>query len=136
MSETMPEAAAADQTDAELAQAQLAAADENALASTKEDIKTGVVDFQGEKFHVAEKIGAMALLSWGKAADLDEEGNEALIAVYDMLEDVIHEDEFKRFRRVALKTKADMGDLMTLLGAAMEAVTGNPTEQQDGSASS
>jgi hypothetical protein len=136
MSDTMPEAAAADQTDRELAQAQLATADDSALAGTKEDIKTGVVDFKGEKFHVAEKIGAMALIAWGKAADLDESGNEALIAVYDMLEDVIHEDEFKRFKRVALKSKADMEELMNLLSAAMEMVSGNPTEQQDGSASS
>jgi len=133
MSEIQTEAPSEDR---ELAQSQLASADPEALAGKKDDIKTGVVDFKGEKFHVAESIGAMALISWGKAADLEESGNEALIAVYDMLEDVIHEAEFKRFKKTALKSKANMEDLMTLLSAAMELVTGNPTEQQDGSATS
>ena len=136
MSDALPEAPAADVTDRELAQAQLATADDNALAGTKADIKTNVFDFYGEKIHVAEKLGAMALLSWGKAGDLDDGSNEALIAVYDMLEDAIHEGDFKRFKRTALKSKADMEDLMKALGSAMELVTGNPTEQPDGSASS
>jgi hypothetical protein len=122
--------------DRELAQSQLADADPEALAGKKDDIKTGVVDFFGEKFHVAEKVGAIPMLMWSKAADTEVDGHEGMAAVWLMVEDVIHEKEFKRFVRTGLKNKAGSDDLFKIINSAMELISGNPTEQQDGSASS
>jgi hypothetical protein len=133
MSDPQVEAVSEDRA---LAQEQLASADPEALASTKADIKTGVVDFFGEKFHVAEKTGALPMLMWSHAADAEEDSNEAAAAIWLMLEDVIHETEFKRFVKTGLKNKAGVDELMTFCGAAMEAITGNPTAPQDGSPTS
>jgi hypothetical protein len=122
--------------DRALAKVQLASADEEALAGTKADIKTGVVEFKGEKFHVAEKIGAMPLLEWAAAADTDTEDPAALASILRMLEDVIHEDEWKKFRTHARKVKADADELLNVINAAMEIISGTPTEQPAGSSGS
>jgi hypothetical protein len=134
MSDIQPEAVPSE--DRELAQAQLEVADPEALAGEKDDIKTNQVDFFGEKFHVAEKTGAIPMLMWAHAADTEVDGPEGMAAVWLMVEDVIHEKEFKRLIRVGLKNKASSEDLFKLINAAMELVTGNPTEPQDGSPSS
>jgi hypothetical protein len=133
MSEQLPEAPSEDR---ELAQSQLADADPEALAGKKDDIKTNQVDFFGEKFHVAEKTGAIPMLMWAKAADTEVDSSEGMAAVWLMVEDVIHETEFKRLIRVGLKNKAGSEDLFKLINASMELITGNPTEPQDGSATS
>lgn len=122
--------------DRDLAKLQLVSADEDALAGDKKDIKTGQVEFKDAKFHVAEKIGAMPMLEWAGAADLDTDGPEGLAAIFRMLEDVIHEDEWKKFRTHARKTKADADELLDVINRGMEIVTGNPTEQPSGSSDS
>lgn len=122
-----------DSQDRELAMAQLDSADDEALAGTKEDIKTEVFDFFKDKFHVAEELGALPSLMWAAASDKDEDDPQAFSAVYAMLEDVIHPADWKRFLQHGLKNKAKIPHLMEAVDKAMEVITGNPTEEDTGS---
>ena len=122
--------------DRKLAEVQLESADKDAVKSGKDEIKTGKVEFAGEKFHVATKIGAMPMLEWAAASDMDTEDPAALAAILRMLEDVIHESEWKRFRALARKSKVEADELLDVINKAMEIITGTPTEEPDGSSGS
>jgi hypothetical protein len=119
--------------DRALAQVQLNSAGEDALAGDKEDIKRNQVEFKGEKFGVADEIGAIPMLMWAAASDTDTEDPAGLAAIWVMLEDCIHEDDWKRLVKHGLKTKAQGDELMELINRAMELITGNPTEEDNGS---
>lgn len=125
--------AASAEEDRALATAQLDSADEEALAGTKEDIKTGVFEFFNEKFHAAEKLGSIPTLMWAAASDKDINDPQGLSAVYAMLEDCIHPSEWKRFLQHGLKNKADFEQLTEAINKAVEIVTGNPTVEDAGS---
>ncbi len=124
--------------DRKLAKIQLEGSDETAVKASKNEIKTGIIEFAGQKFHVAEKVGSMPLLEWADAADrdLESQGSEGLAAIYRMLQDALHESEWQKFRAAARAAKADTEELIDVINKAMEIVTGNPTGQPSGSSGS
>lgn len=101
-------------------------------AKAAHDGKAPTISFGGEKFHVVDP-GAMAMVSWAAASDLDtdspspEEVRAANAAIFHMLEAVIADEDFKRFESVARKRRATGDELLKVIGDAMAAVTGRPT---------
>lgn len=84
------------------------------------------VEFLGERFRLAEKVGAMAYM---KLAAYDGTGNipAAAAARYAMLKDALHPGDWERFEQHALDAKATYDDLWGFIVACMEAVTARPT---------
>lgn len=96
--------------------------------------KYDFAELNGEKFRVADEMGVMPMLKWAAFSDMSTEDPGALAAIYAMLMDVIHEDDWTRFERHAIKTKADAEELMNVISAGMEIITARPTKQPDGTA--
>jgi hypothetical protein len=112
------------------------------------------VTWEGETFKLADKIGLMPWLVFGKLAEagLDTSDMEALAAMNDLIEQcldptetkrysddgkfVIHvTSEVKRFKTYATRIRADEQQLMTFLTLAMEAMgKGRSSPASDSSA--
>lgn len=115
------------------------------------------VEFMGEKFAIAEKVGLMPLMRFAHASsqDLDTSDMEALAAIYDMLRDCIdagvepcgqcencksggvcpkfRRSDWRRFEDHAVMTKADADDMLPVVTRVIEILTARPTEGPSGS---
>jgi len=87
------------------------------------------VDFLGEQFRVAERVGALPIMRFAKAAKSGTDSNdmEGLVALYDLLAQVIHPDDWRRFEAHADAEHADGDQLLAVVQAALAAVAGRPT---------
>ena len=87
------------------------------------------VEFAGEKFSMAEKIGAMPLMRFAKVAKAGGDSNnlDGLAAMYDLLEQVIDPSEWARFEEHADKVRADGDQLMQVVGEVFAAIAERPT---------
>lgn len=103
--------------------------------------KDPTFEFRGEKFRAVDP-GAMALVEWAAASDLDTESRvpgevaAANAAVHEFLKAVVHDDDWRRFRKLALKSRATADELLGVIQDATAAVAGRPTEPPSGSAAS
>src|ERR1700761_3801904 len=87
--------------DRELAKVQVVGADNEALNGSvvagevvsDDGKKYDYVELAGNKFRVREKIGAMAMLKWSAAAELDTDDPRALGAIYAMIKSVIMKED-------------------------------------------
>ena len=89
------------------------------------------VDFAGDKFRMAERIGLMPLMRFAKIAKagVDSTDLDGLAALYDLLEQCIAEDEWQRFQNAADKARADGDQLMQVVKDVFEALSGRPTSR-------
>lgn len=87
------------------------------------------IEFAGEKFGMAENIGAMPLMRFAKVAKAGGDSNnlDGLVAMYDLLEQCIEPSEWARFQAHADKTRADGEQLMTVVGEVFQAIADRPT---------
>jgi hypothetical protein len=87
------------------------------------------IEFEGERFGMAEAIGAMPLMRFAKVAKSGADSNnmDGLVAMYDLLEQCIEPAEWVRFQAHADKTRADGEKLMTVVGKVFEALSERPT---------
>lgn len=87
------------------------------------------IEFAGESFAVADKIGLMPLMRFAHLADsgVDSEDMAGLAAMYDLLEQCIAEQDWSRFQRAATKSRADGDDLMAAVQAAIAVISERPT---------
>lgn len=109
------------------------------------------VEFLGQYFLMAEKIGLMPLLKFAHASSrgLDSGDMEGLAAMYAMIYDCIDQtvpterridptdgvekdmpvgsSEYQRFERHALEQKADADDLMKLVQTVIERLSARPS---------
>ena len=87
------------------------------------------VDFLGEQFRVADRVGALPLMRFAKLAKtgLDTDRMEGLVAVYDLLGQVIHAEDWARFEQHADQHHAGGDELLELVAAALAAVADRPT---------
>lgn len=87
------------------------------------------VDFLGEQFRVAERVGALPIMRFAKAAKAGTDSNDmdGLVALYDLLAQVIHPDDWTRFEAHADREHADGDQLLAVVQAALAAVAGRPT---------
>jgi hypothetical protein len=119
------------------ASVQLSTADKDARVgkSTRAREEDGVliIPLRDKEFRVADEVGIMALMEWAASAEAKQAGIEGLRAVYYVLEDVVHEDDWSEFKSYARAEKVTAEELMGFANAAFEAVSGRPTEEPSGS---
>ena len=111
------------------------------------------VEFLGERFRIAGKIGLMPLLKFSAYADMSTSDPGAMAAMYSMIRDCIHSGEpgcgkceackaddersckdfdpgdWHRFEQHAIDTKADAEELLDVIAKTVELISGRPTEQ-------
>lgn len=89
--------------------------------------KYDTVELTGEKFRLREKIGAIAMLKWGAASEMDTDDPRALGAIYAMLKSVILKEDWHKFEDHALDSDADAEALLDVVTGALETISGRPT---------
>jgi hypothetical protein len=79
-------------------------------------------------FRIAPSIGLMPLLRFAHAAKagLDTEDMEGMAALYDMIADCVHPDDWSAFMAYATESKAQDEELMEFVGTAMEIISARP----------
>lgn len=129
--------------DRDIARVQLAVTDQDALLPAgeratevpegSEDEKPGLyAEIAARKFRLSEDTGYMALMEWAAAGDGETSVNRVvtsnLRAMYHVLQDVVHEDEFEAFRAYTREKKCKYPDFLEFQNKAFEAMSANPTE--------
>lgn len=91
--------------------------------------------FFGEEFRVAGEVGAMPLMQFAHAASsgLDTADMEGAAAIHDLLQDILHEEDWPRFCEQAKSNKASAELLLELATELMSALAGRPTRRQSAS---
>jgi hypothetical protein len=116
------------------------------------------IEFLGEKFRLADRIGLMPMLAFAMASKrgLDSEDMEGLAAMYALIRDVVDQSrpvetdddgrprtdetgapvyagpsEWMRFEDHAINEQADGEDLMEFVGRAMEVVSARPRRRRE-----
>jgi hypothetical protein len=89
-------------------------------------------EFMGKTFRLADKVGLMPLMRFAHMAsngmDTDDDFMGAMAAIYDMIRDVIHADQWAAFQAHAVETKANEEQLLGVVQQAVEIMTARPTE--------
>lgn len=93
--------------------------------------------FEGKKFLVAPKMGAMAYMRFAHIADqgVEVEDLETLAAIYDVLEQAIDPADWGSFQAHARSTRADIEDLIKLVQQAVAVMSARPTRRPTDSSS-
>lgn len=113
------------------------------------------LEFFGEKFRLADKVGLAPMIRFGHAANkgLDSDDMEGLAAMYSLIRSVIHrppladehgmqrrdengrklrdESEWQRFMDLADDELADGDDIMGFVNKAMEVMAARPTKPRE-----
>jgi hypothetical protein len=89
------------------------------------------VDFCGERFRMADRVGLMPMMRFAKVAKagVDSDDLAGLTAMYDLLEQCLAEDEWDRFQAHADKTRADGEELMGVVAKVFEVLSARPTRR-------
>jgi hypothetical protein len=110
-------------------------AEATAIQAMSEGVETPTgkhFEFMGKTFRLADKVGLMPLMRFAHMAssgmDTDQDFMTAMAAIYDMIKDVIHEDEWAAFQQHATDTKANEDQLLGVVQQAVEIMTARPTE--------
>jgi hypothetical protein len=85
-----------------------------------------MITYKGKEYRVADKIGVWPLMQFSNAAEsgLTLGEQKGLAALYAMLQDVIHEDDWGRFQDDMRSSKnSDLTGLMGLANQAVELLT-------------
>lgn len=95
------------------------------------------VEFEGKEFGIADKVGLMPLMEFAYHANsgIDTSDMGALAAIYEMLKDCIHPEEWDKFRAHAKEKKAGAEELMPVVQQTVELLTARPTSQESVSSS-
>lgn len=124
----------------------------------------GRIEFLGQRFRLAERIGMMPLLAFANAQKqgLDSEDMEGMAAMYAMIRDTIDQtrtqaedpstgepafdtvgepiwegpSDWQRFERHAIEQQADGEELMDFIGKAMGVIAARPRKRREISSSS
>jgi hypothetical protein len=89
------------------------------------------VEFFGEQFRIADRIGLMPMMRFAKAAKAGVDSNDldGLAAMYDLLEQCLADDEWARFERHADRHRADGDELMEVVSKVFEVLSERPTRR-------
>lgn len=95
------------------------------------------VEFEGKEFGIADKVGLMPLMEFAYHANsgIDTSDMGALAAIYEMLKDCIHPEEWDKFRAHAKHVKAGAEELMPVVQQTVELLTARPTSPESDSSS-
>lgn len=93
------------------------------------------IDFFGEKFTTADKIGLMPMMLFAKASEAGATTDDmaGLVAMYDLLEQYIADEDWARFCSSASKNRASGDELFEVVGKVLEAQAARPTQRQSDS---
>ena len=96
---------------------------------------TETVEFFGEHFRIAERIGLMPLMRFAKVAKSGVDTNEleGLAVMYDLLEQCLAAEEWERFQAAADKNRADGDELMKIVSDVFEILSERPTQRPSAS---
>lgn len=92
-----------------------------------------VVPLKDKKFLIAESVGFMPIAKFARFQKISVDDPRAMEALYDMLQNVIHDDAWDDFELHASETRANADDLLDVVSAVLEHLSGRPTEQRGGS---
>jgi hypothetical protein len=108
------------------------------VGSLKVELK--VTDADGKErtvgaYRMAEKTGLMPLLKFAHVSSkgVDSADLEGMAALYDMIRDSIHEDEWDRFERDATEAKADDKEIFAVVQAVVEVLAQGRTRSRSDS---
>lgn len=92
------------------------------------------VPFMGREFRIANEVGLLPLMEFAYHANsgMDTSDMGALAAMYEMLRDCIHPEDWPAFRAYATAKKAGAEQLMETVQAATELLTARPTVPESG----
>jgi hypothetical protein len=98
-------------------------------------VEGDTVECMGKHYRVADRIGLMPLMKFAHSAaqGLDGDDMEGLNAIYEMLRDCIHEDDWARFMREMTQLKAEADDMMPVITRTIEIINARPTRQRSAS---
>lgn len=86
----------------------------------------------GKLFKVDTEQGLMPLMEWAAANDTaDPQNGPQLAALFYMLRDIVHPDDWDEFRVHAKANKAKGQDFLKFQEAAAEVIAAVPTEQPE-----
>lgn len=93
------------------------------------------ITFMDKSFRISNKVGLMPLMEFAYFADSGADTNDmgALVAIYEMLKDCIHKDDWDAFRAHAKQQRAEAEDLLPVVQQTIEKLTAKPTVQESGS---
>ena len=110
------------------------------------------VEFMGERFRIADKIGILPLLKFANYSDVNINDMRGLAAMYALLRDCIYPgtpgcgkcasckadreaeckdyeaSQWPRFEEHAMARRAEADDIFDLINKVMEVISGRPTE--------
>ena len=100
-----------------------------------QDVEPVTVEFMGEDFAIADRIGIMPIMLFAKASQAGTTTEEmaGLVAMYDLLEQYISEAHWPRFCQVASKARASSDEVFAVVGEVLAAQSGRPTSRPSGS---
>lgn len=78
-------------------------------------------EFRGDTFRVADRISAFAMIKFQRFADTADP--RAMIALYQLLEAIVHPDDWQRFEDTAITTRANDEDLIDVISAGIDVIT-------------
>lgn len=124
--------------DARAARAQLRTADQSARVgqdtrAVEDDGGEVTVPLRDREFRLADEVGVMPLMEWAATAGNKTAGIAGLRAIFFVLEDVVHPDDWEEFKQYAREEKIPSDVLFSFVNAALEAVAGRPTGDASGS---
>lgn len=94
------------------------------------------VECMGHSYRIADKVGLMPLMRFAYTSKhVDEADLEALISIYEMLKDCIHEADWDRFVREMTVAKAEVEDLLPVVNSTFELITARPSKRPTDSSS-
>lgn len=90
-----------------------------------------VLTFAGKPFKVADKLGLMPLLRFAHLAKqgVDSDDMEGLVAIYDLLVNVIAPEDWEAFEQHAVDVRAEGEALMAVVTQAIGLIAQRPTER-------
>jgi hypothetical protein len=103
-----------------------------------DEVNAGLtLEWHGEVWRLSgEMPSQMLMLEMAHLAEAgaDTEHQEAFALIFEMLEELVHPDDWTRFRRHARRVRATGDDLMyKFAGPATEAIVGHPTKRSSSS---
>lgn len=89
------------------------------------------VVFCGESFALAEQVSALAMMEFAHAVSsgADTDTLEGMSAMYAVLQQMLADGEWPRFKKAANTHRASDDALLEFIGEAMAAITARPTER-------
>jgi hypothetical protein len=107
------------------------------LQAMSEGLDVTVVDaasleFLGELFRLGESIGLMPLMKFAHAANsgLDSDDMAGLAALYSLVRDTIHPDDWDRFERLAIEKHAEGDEIFEFVGKAIASISARPSQRR------